>query len=173
MGTPASAWKLTVDCPEVAVTVAGTVNKELLALTLMLKALEGARLRLITQLALELGDSTVGLQDNELTSMFALKDSEALTSMPLASAVIDAMPSKVEAATVAAKPALVDPDATFTLAGTDTFELLLARVTVKPVPGAGPVSDTVQVADPGELTADGEQFIELSWIDPATVIVVF
>jgi hypothetical protein len=138
----------------------------------MLNELEGARLRLITQLAVELGDTKAGVQDNAFTSMFALKDTEALTSVPLASAVIDATPSKVEAATVAAKPALFDPEATFTLAGTDTFELLLARVTANPAPGAGPVNVTVQVAAPGELTLDGEQVSELNWSDPAMVIVV-
>jgi hypothetical protein len=139
----------------------------------MLNALEGARLRLMTQLALELGDTKAGVQDNASTAMFALKEREALTCMPLASAVIDATPSKVEAATLTPKSTLVDPDGTFALAGTDTFELLLARVATNPELGAGPVNVSVQVAAPGELTLDGEQFIELNCTDPATVIEVF
>ncbi len=139
----------------------------------MVNALVGARLSVMTQLAGELGDSSAGVQDNEFTSTLALKDREAVTCVPLAAAVIEATPSCVAAATVAAKSTLVEPDATVTLAGTETFELLLETVTANPVPGAGPVNDTVQVEDPGELTLDGEQVIELSWSAPATVIEVF
>jgi hypothetical protein len=172
VGTPDSTWKLTLDWPETAVTVAGTVNNGLLALRLIVNELEGARLRLMTQLALELGDNKVGVQVNAFTPIFALKDIESLTCMPLATAVIDAIPSRVEASTFTPKSTLVDPAGTLALAGTDTFELLLARVAANPELCAGPVNVSVHFAAPGELTLDGEQFIELSCTDPATVIVV-
>lgn len=142
-------------------------------MTAMVNALVGARLRVMTQLAVELGESRAGVQDTEFTSTFALKDRAPLTCVPLAEAVIDATPSCVAAATVAAKLALVEPDATVTLAGTETFELLLESVTANPAVAAGPDNDTVQVDDPGEFTADGEQVIKFSWIVPATVIEVF
>ena len=154
-------------------TVEGTFNKELLALRLMLNGLDGAWLRLITQLAVELGCSCKGEQVNALTWTFALKDRDALNGTPLASAVIDATPSKLDAATVTVKLALVDPAATLTPAGTEAFALLLERATPNPVPGAGPVKETVQVADPGELTPDGAQVIELSCSVPDTVIDAF
>ena len=156
-GTPATTWKLMVDWPEVAMTDAGTVSKELLVLRLMLNELDGARLRLMTQLALELGVSCDGEQIKELTSTFALNERDPVICIPFAEAVIVATPSKLEAATVAVKLALVDPDATFTPAGTATFVLLLERVTANPVPWAAPVNETVQVADPGLFTPVGEQ----------------
>ena len=140
---------------------------------MIVNALEGARLRVMTQLAVELGDSIAGVQDNEFTSTFALKDRDALTCVPLAAAIIEATPSSVDPATVAAKAALVEPDATVTLTGTETLELLLESVTANPVPEAGPVNDTVQVDAPGELTLDGEHVIELNWTAPATVIEAF
>ena len=130
-------------------------------MTVMVNALEGAPLRVMTQLAVELGDSRAGVQDTEFTSTFAVKDREALTCVPLAAAVMEATPSWVAAATVAGKSTLVEPDATLTLAGTETLELLLESVTANPVPGAGPVNDTVQADDPGELTLEGEHLIEL------------
>jgi len=161
-GTPAITWKLMVDWPVVAMTEEGTVNKELLALRLMLNELDGAWLRLITQLALASGDSCEGEQVKEFTSTFALKERDALIVIPLAKAVMEAAPSRLEEATVAVKLALLDPDGTFTLAGTATFVLLLESVTANPVPCAGPVKETVQVADPGLFTADGEQTSVLS-----------
>jgi hypothetical protein len=154
-------------------TEEGTVTRELLALTFMLNGLEGAWLRVMTQLAVEFGDSLTGVQVTEFTSMLALNVSGAVTCIPPAAAVMVATPSKLDAATVASKPALVDPDATFTLAGTETFALLLESVTANPAPCAGPVKETVHVVDPGELTPDGEQVIELSCSAPATVTEAF
>jgi hypothetical protein len=77
-GTPAIAWKFTVDCPGVVITVGGTVTSELLALTEMLNALEGAGLRVMAQLAVELGDNCAGAQVNAFTWTLALKESDAL-----------------------------------------------------------------------------------------------
>jgi hypothetical protein len=139
----------------------------------MLNELEGAWLRVTTQLAVVLGDIRLGVQVSEFTSMLALNVSGAVTCIPPADAVMVATPSKLEAATVASKPALVDPDGTFTLAGTDTFALLLESVTPKPAPCAGPVKETVHVVDPGELIPEGEQVIELSCSAPATVTDAF
>jgi hypothetical protein len=51
--------------------------------------------------------------------------------------------------------------------------LLLESVTAKPAPCAGPVKETVHVVDPGELTPEGEQVIELSCSAPATVTDAF
>jgi len=154
-------------------TEEGTVNKGLLALRLMLNGLDGAWLRLMMQLAVELGNSCAGEQLNAFSPTLALNERDAFICIPLASAVIDAMPSKLDAATVTVKLALVDPADTLTLAGTEAFALLLEMATPNPVPGAGPVKETVQVADPGELTPDGAQAIELSCSVPATVIDAF
>ena len=138
------------------------VKKELLALMLIANALDGAWLRLMTQLAVALGASCTGKQFTALTSTVVLKETDPLICIPLADAVIDAMPSKLEAAMLTAKVALLDPAATVTLVGTEAFELLLESVTANPVPEAGPVRETVQVDDPGELTLDGAQAMELS-----------
>jgi len=57
----------------------------------------------------------------------------------------------VTAATVATKVTLFVPAATVTDAGTVTAELLLARLTAKPVLGAEPLNDTVQLSVPAPI----------------------
>jgi hypothetical protein len=60
------------------------------------------------------------------------------------------------AVTVAVNPAVVVAAATFTLAGTFTFVLLLDSVTVTPADGAAPLNVTVQADVPAPVTLAGE-----------------
>ena len=53
--------------------------------------------------------------------------------------------------TVAEKLALLVPEATVTVAGTDTALLLLVKITASPALGAAPVRVTVQDVDPFPL----------------------
>lgn len=61
------------------------------------------------------------------------------------------------AATMAMNEALVLPAVTVTVPGTVTFELPLDRPTLAPDDPAALDSVTVQLADPGVFTVDGEQ----------------
>jgi hypothetical protein len=76
---------------------------------------------------------------------------------PPALAVRLAVWSVETAATVAVKAALTAPAATVTVAGTVTFELLLARETANPPVRAGALNPTLQAAVPGALTLAGAQ----------------
>ncbi len=63
---------------------------------------------------------------------------------------------------VAVKLPVVAPDATVTLAGTVTAELLLARLIAKPPLGAGAFSVTVQLSDPAPVTDELPQLSPLN-----------
>ena len=66
-------------------------------------------------------------------------------------AVTVAVCDEVTAATVAEKPAVVDPAATVTFAGTVTDVLLLASRTLTPPVGAAPVRVAVHASVPALL----------------------
>ena len=66
-------------------------------------------------------------------------------------AVSVAVCDEVTAATVALKPALVDPEATATLDGTVTEELELDSDTLKPPLGAAPLNVTVHESLPAAV----------------------
>lgn len=68
---------------------------------------------------------------------------------------------ELTAAAVAENAPVVWPDATATLAGTVTLELLLERATVAPPEGAGADRVTVQLEEPGAITVAGEQLSAL------------
>jgi len=65
-------------------------------------------------------------------------------------------------ATLAVKPAVTAAEGTFTLPGTETLELLLARVTAIPPAGDGALRLTVQAELPGAFTAVGVQVSPLT-----------
>ena len=85
-----------------------------------------------------------------LTGTTAFSCIPKVLATPPALAVNVAVCVLLTADTVTVKPALVNFSGTVTVAGTATAALLLARLTVSPPCGAGPLSVTVQasVADP-------------------------
>ena len=81
----------------------------------------------------------------------ALNCRPKLVEMPTAVAVRFTVCAEVTAETVAVKPVLVAFAGIVTEAGTVTAELLLARLTVIPLLGAVPFSETVQESDPAPV----------------------
>jgi hypothetical protein len=75
----------------------------------------------------------------------------------LAEAVITTVTFALTALAVPVNPALLDPYATVTLAGTTRLAELLARLTARPPDGAGPLSVTVQETLPAPTNAAGLQ----------------
>jgi len=96
----------------------------------------------------------------------ALSCRPKLDEMPPEVAVSVAVCVEVTAETVAVKPVLVAFAGTVTEAGTVTAELLLARLTVIPLLGAVPFSETVQESDPAPVIAELVHEIPLSVARP-------
>jgi len=83
--------------------------------------------------------------------------SDRVSVTPPALAVSVTVVLEVTAETVAVKPALVDPDATVTVAGTLTAELLLERFTAKPPLAAAAFSVTEQLSVPAPVMEPSAQ----------------
>ena len=82
---------------------------------------------------------------------------DAVCFEPLTVAAITTVTFALTALAVPVKPALLDPAATVTLAGTTRLAELLARLTARPPAAAGPLSITVQDTLPEPTTVAGLQ----------------
>ena len=87
-----------------------------------------------------------------------------LSEVPSAVAVSVAVCDVLTEEAVAKKPALLAPAATVTEAGTDTDELLLARLTVSPPLGAAVFSVTVQLSVPAPVIDPLAQLNEVRFV---------
>jgi len=102
----------------------------------------------------------------------AARLSENVFVTPEAVALKVAVSFVVTCPTVALKPALEAPDLTVTLDGTATLELLVDKLTGKPLEGAEPVSVTVHEVDPGPVTVPGLHERPLNAAGPPPLLVI-
>lgn len=153
----AAALKDAVEAPAATVTLAGTVRAlELLATAMLWPPERAAPLNVTVQLVLPEPVNAFLPQVRALTEG-ATPDEELLSFIDVVFVVDPCVAVRVTvcdavtAETVAAKDALVDPEATVTDAGTATALLLLARFTTTPALGAAAESFTVQLSLPAPM----------------------
>jgi len=128
---PAVAVNIAVLEPDATDTVAGTVNSALLLLSDTVEAALAAFERVTVQLEVAADPRDAGVQDNRLTTDCDAREMEADCEPPFSDAVTDAVWSLVMVPAVAVNVALLEPDATDTVAGTVNSALLLLSATVE------------------------------------------
>jgi hypothetical protein len=153
----AFAVKVALEDPELTVTLAGTTRLELLLERVTATPLEGAALfKPSVQVLLPAPVMLVGLHDKEVTWPVAFSVMLAVWLTPNAVAVMTGVWVAVTALAMAVNPALDDPAAMVTLAGTVRLVLLLERATAK-LDGAAMFKVTVQEILPAPVMLDGAQ----------------
>ena len=154
---PAVAVKPALADPAATVTEAGTLTAAWLDDRPIVKAEVAALVKVTVQAEVPPGFSVVGEQLRADSAAGAVNPSTKLREPPLRLAVRVALVSLDTAAAVAVKPALLDPAATVTEAGTLAAPLSLDSATLAPPVGAAAVSATVQALVPGVTTEAGLQ----------------
>jgi hypothetical protein len=144
------------------VMLPGTVSTPRLLERLTATALVVALVTVTVQVALCPLPSVPGAQITEDSCADPDRLKEAVCEVLLALAAISAVSSAEIVPTVTVNPAVVAPDATVTLAGTEASAVLLDSATANPPLGAAPLKVTVHVDVPGAPTIAGEQDRPLS-----------
>ena len=142
---PAVAVNVAVLDPPATDTVAGTVNSALLLLSATVEAAPTAFDRVTVQVEVAADPRLVGEQDSRLTTACETKEMDADCELPFNDAVTEAVWSLVMVPAVAVNVAVLDPDATGSVAATVSNGLLLLRATVAPAAPAAFDRVTVQV----------------------------
>jgi len=160
LATPAVLTvKLALIAPAATVTVPGTVTEPLSLVRLTTAPLAGADPEIVTVAVAEFPPATLPGTIAKLDIVRGLTFSVAVC-VPLNVAVIVAEVATFTGTLVAVKVATVKPPETVTVAGTATAGSLLARVTIAPAGGAGPLNVTVPVEDSPPETLVGFKEID-------------
>jgi hypothetical protein len=152
----ALATNVPLFAPAAMVKLAGKLREALPPYKATTAPPAGAGAEIVTTQVVESPLNTLaGLQDKADTLGGADNKIDAVCFEPLAEAVITTVTFALTALAVPVKPALLDPDATVTLAGTPRLEELRERVTARPKAPAGPFRVTVQETLPAPTTVAG------------------